>query len=130
MKSPLEHHEAVMLMRAVRGAEPTWPELRFFAAIPNGGWRSKRVAAQLKAEGVRKGVPDYLFPIPRGGYTGLAIELKRVKEGRTSPEQREWLDALSAAGWHTAVARGWEQAFAVLKDYLAADGAAANEGGE
>lgn len=131
MKTPLEHVEAVMLMRAVEGATETWPELRWFAHWPNGGHRSKKVAAQLKAEGVRRGPPDYWFPVPRGGFAGLVIELKQLDAGRPTKEQREWLAHLASAGWHTAVAHGWEQAFAVLRDYLAADGAAANdEGGE
>lgn len=127
MKAQPEQAEAVMLMRAVRGAEHEWPELRFFAHWPNGGHRSRRTAAQLKAEGVRRGPPDYWFPVPRGGYVGLVIELKRLEGCRPTKEQRDWLTELSANGWQTAVAHGWEQAFAVLKDYLAADGAAAND---
>lgn len=128
MSAVSEHVEAVMLMRAVRGAEDTWPELRFFASVPNGGHRSKRVAGQMKAEGVRRGVPDYLFPIQRGGFVGLAIELK-TSSGRPSPEQREWLAELARQGWRAELCRGWEQAWDVLRDYLAADGAANDDGG-
>lgn len=124
MTCPLEHVEATMLMRAVLGAEADWPELRFFAAWPNGGHRSRKTAAALKAEGVRSGPPDYWFPIPRGGFAGLVIELKRVRGGRVEPEQREWLDMLEGNGWRAEVCRGWEQAWAVLRDYLASDGAA------
>ena len=116
-----EHTEAVVFMRAVRGAEATWPELRFLAAIPNGGKRLAKTAADLKAEGVRRGVPDYLLPVRRGGYTGLAIELKTAK-GRTSPEQREWLGHLETEGWRAVVARGWEEAWDVVRDYMAANG--------
>lgn len=116
-----EHIEAVLLMRAVAGAEHEWPELRFFAAVPNGGHRTKTAAAKLKAEGVRRGMPDYLFPVQRGGHVGLAIELK-TETGRPSPEQREWLAHLRGQGWRAEVCKGWEQAWAVLRDYLAADG--------
>ena len=122
MKAVLpEHTEAMLLMRAVRGAEPDWPELRFFAAIPNGGHRARRTAGRLKAEGVRRGVPDYLFPLRRGGFAGLAIELKTTA-GRASAEQRAWLDHLRANGWHAEVCRGWQEAWAVVRDYLAGDG--------
>lgn len=117
-----EHVEAVLLMRAVAGAEHAWPELRFFAAIPNGGFRSKRTAGAMKAEGVRRGVPDYLFPVRRCGFVGLAIELK-TPVGRPSPEQREWIAHLRTQGWRAEVCKGWEQAWAVLRDYLAGDGA-------
>lgn len=121
-----EHVEATMFMRAVRGAETDWPELRWLFAVPNGGWRAKRTAAAMKAEGAKPGVPDYLLPVQRGGYVGLAIELKTAT-GRVRPEQREWLALLAQQGWHTAVARGWEAAWAVTRDYMAGDGP--NEGG-
>lgn len=118
-----EHTEAAMLMRAVRGAEHIHPELRLFHAIPNGGFRSRRTAGLLKAEGVRPGVPDYSLPVPRGGAHGLYIELKRVKGGRVEPEQRTWLADLTEQGYRAVVCRGWEQAWAEIRDYLAADGA-------
>ena len=121
-----EHLHAVMLMRAVNGAERDWPELRLFFAVPNGGHRSKRTAGEMKAEGVKRGVPDYLFPVPRGGFTGLAIELK-TETGRPSPEQRAWLEDLRAHGWQAELCRGWEQAWDVVRDYLAGDGPAAND---
>lgn len=116
-----EHAEAAMLMRAVRGAVDVWPELRWFAAVPNGGHRSKRAAVAMKAEGVNPGVPDYLMPVQRGGYVGLAIELKTDK-GRVSPDQRDWLAHLQEQGWQAVVARGWEEAWGVVRDYMAADG--------
>jgi hypothetical protein len=117
-----EHTEAVLLMRAVHGATRTWPELAMFHAIPNGGHRSKRTAADLKAEGVRPGVPDYCLPVPRGKFHGLYVELKRTAGGRPSPEQRQWLAALEQQGYLTHVARGWQDAWAVIRDYLASDG--------
>lgn len=116
-----EHAEAAMFMRAVRAAEAQWPELQFMAAIPNGGHRARRTAGRLKAEGVRPGVPDYLMPVRRAEHVGLAIELKTAK-GRTSHEQRVWLAHLAQEGWKAVVARGWEQAWDITRDYLAADG--------
>jgi hypothetical protein len=121
-----EHAEAAMFMRAVRDAEADWPELRWLFAVPNGGKRSRKTAADLKAEGVKPGVPDYLLPVPRGGAVGLALELKTAT-GRVRPEQREWLAHLEAAGWQVAVVRGWEAAWAVTRDYMAGDGP--DEGG-
>jgi hypothetical protein len=120
MTGPSEHAEAAMLMRAVRGAEGTWPELRLLYAIPNGGKRNRGTAIKLKAEGLRPGVPDYCLPVARGGYHGLYIELKTAS-GAVRPEQRAWLAALAAQGYRAVVARQWEQAWAELRDYLAAD---------
>lgn len=122
-----EHIEASLLMRAVIGGERTWPELALFHAIPNGGHRGKRTAGMLKAEGVRRGVPDYCLPVPRGGHHGLYLELKTT-DGRLSPEQRQWLALLEANGYRAVMCRGWEEAWAVVRDYLAGDGA--NDEGE
>ncbi|MBO9717500.1 MAG: VRR-NUC domain-containing protein [Pseudoxanthomonas sp.] len=128
--APLEHAEAAMLIRAVRGLEPAHPELRLLYAIPNGGKRSRKTAADLKAEGVRSGVPDYCLPVARGVWHGLYLELKRLRGGRVEPEQRAWLSDLEAQGYRAVVCRGWEQALAEIRDYLAADAVAANDGGE
>jgi len=113
-----EHVEAVMFMRAVAGALDTWPDLRWLFAVPNGGWRAKRTAAAMKAEGAKPGVPDYLLPVGRGEHVGLAIELKTAT-GRVRPEQREWLAMLEGQGWLAVVARGWEEAWDVVRDYMA-----------
>ena len=112
-----EHVEAVTLMRVVFLHRPRYPELALFFAVPNGGDRNKVVAAKMKAEGVRAGVPDYLLPVARQGFHGLAIELKAVG-GSPSPEQRQWLADLAAQGWRAEVCVGWGAAWDVLSDYL------------
>lgn len=120
--APTEHAEAAMLIRACRAAEATHPELRLLYAIPNGGHRARRTAAQMKAEGVKAGVPDYHLPVARGGHIGLWVELKRTNGGRLQPEQRAWLDALERQGHRVVVARGWEEAFGAIRNYLTDDG--------
>lgn len=112
-----EHVEAVTLLRVVRLHEHQQPELAVFFAVPNGGDRNPVVAAKLKAEGVRAGVPDYLLPVARQGFHGLAIELK-AKGGYASPEQRRWLRELECHGWRAEVCVGWAAAWDVLGDYL------------
>ena len=116
--TPTEHAEAAMLIRACRLAEGTLPELALLYAIPNGGARHRVVAAKLKAEGVKAGVPDYHLPVARGGWHGLWIELKRTKGGALSAEQRAWHSSLRAQGHRVEVCRGWEEAFDVIRDYL------------
>lgn len=120
MSAPSEHVEAAMLMRAVRLHEAHWPELRLFHAIPNGGHRSRRTAGAMKAEGVRRGVPDYCLPVARGGFHGLYIELKNAT-GRASLEQRQWIADLTEQGYRAVVVRQWEAAWDELRSYLAAD---------
>lgn len=112
-----EHAEAVALMRMVRMHESRYPALRLLYAVPNGGDRHPATAARMKAEGVRAGVPDYCLPAARHGHHGLYIELKTAT-GYPSREQRQWVADLRAEGYRAEVCRGWESAWAVLREYL------------
>lgn len=111
-----EHAEAVALMQMVRMQEARWPALRWLFAVPNGGARSKAAAGKLKAEGTRRGVPDYLLPQRSGEFVGLALELK-AKGGRVDPAQREWLAHLEAQGWRCVVACGADEAWKAIREY-------------
>ena len=93
------------------------PELDYLVAVPNGGARHIAVARKLKAEGVKKGFPDLQLNLPRGGYAGLFIELKTLV-GRTSPEQKEWLERLNAGGNRAVVCKGWLAAQTEIINYL------------
>lgn len=79
----------------------------------NGGTRAAMIrGAKLKAMGQSRGFPDYLiFPTAKSGRRiCLAVELKRRYGGRTSPEQKRWLNILSDAGFLTGVCKGAIQA--------------------
>lgn len=90
--------------------------LRLFA-VPNGGIRHIQEAVRLKAEGVQRGVPDLILPIPRGKHCGAYLELKANK-GRLSEEQKDWLRFLEAQGYAVEVAWTAKDAFQFLRDYL------------
>ncbi|QIG68855.1 VRR-NUC endonuclease domain-containing protein [Rhizobium phage RHph_Y55] len=86
-------------------------------AVPNGGDRKASVAASLKAEGVKSGVPDVCWPIPKrtmwADYHGLWIELKRPgletkKDGGRSGQQVEWHAELINQGYAVVLAFGWQ----------------------
>lgn len=81
-----ESVEQKLVVEWARRAECTWPEIALLHHIPNGGQRDKAVAAKLKTEGVKAGVPDLCLPVPRGKYHGLYIEMKATG-GRPSREQ-------------------------------------------
>jgi hypothetical protein len=115
---PLEHAEAVAFMRWVKLNEAAHPELRWLHAIPNGGDRNVIVAAKMKAEGVRKGVLDYAWPVRSGRFAGMIIELKRVGIGKVSHEQREWMDHYEGQGWNVRVCYGADEAIDAVKAYL------------
>lgn len=97
------------------------PRYKFIFHVPNGGKRDKVVASILKAQGVRKGVPDLLWLLPACGYYGLAMELKCGKN-TLEPEQSEWLQWLSDRNYFTCtVYNDPGEAMDILKRYL--DGA-------
>lgn len=112
-----EHAEQCALIQVAGMHARSHPELALLFAVPNGGERRPLVAAKLRMEGVRRGVPDLLLPVRRGEHAGLAIEMKAM-DGRASPEQREWLDLLRWQGWRAEVCHGWQSAWLVLRDYL------------
>lgn len=100
-----------------------------FFAVPNGGLREKHTALKLWQEGVQKGVPDLIIlDPPRGtaaeGWVGTAIEIKRAKGGRVSPEQIGWLKAFSEREWKAHIANGLAQLLALLVQYEYLDDAA------
>lgn len=113
-----EHEEQVRVFTWARWAEATRPELALLFAVPNGGRRDKVTAGRLKAEGVKAGVLDIWLPVARGRYHGLVIELK-TRTGRLTPEQKVWLEALTAQGWKALMCRGAAETVEVIEWYLA-----------
>ena len=112
-----EHQEQSLLIAWARMTEHHWPELALLHAIPVGGKRHPAVAKKLKAEGVKKGVPDLCLPVARHGYHGLYIELK-VKGRYPTKEQKWWLEQLTAQGYQAVVCHGFAQAVDVITEYL------------
>ena len=115
---PLEHDEQVTLFQWAEWNLGRYPELKWMYAIPNGGLRNTVVAKKLKAEGVKPGVPDVCLPVPKRGYHGLYIEMKRIKGSTTSDEQKEWHSVLRQYGYRVDVCNGFEKAQEALEDYL------------
>ena len=115
---PSEDEEQIMVMKWAELQMGRWPDLQWLYHIPNGGKRRKTEAARFKAMGVKPGVPDLCLPVPRGGYHGLYIEMKRREGGKLSGDQKEWLDGLHTNGYCVCRCDGWEQAVAVLEGYL------------
>ncbi|CEP50287.1 VRR-NUC domain-containing protein [[Clostridium] sordellii] len=94
-----------------------YPELKLIYHIPNGGKRNKLEAARLKRGGVKKGVPDLCLPVSKGAYHGLYIEMK-FGNGRTSKEQKEWINDLTEQGYKAIVCNGFEEAKDTIIKYM------------
>jgi hypothetical protein len=88
-------------------------DLDYFA-IPNGGLRNIRVAASLKAEGVKRGVPDICIMLPYGRVGWM--ELKTTK-GRQSLEQKGFEARCARIGHPYALVRSIDDAQAALMEW-------------
>lgn len=70
----------------------------------------------LKAQGVKAGIPDLLCAEARGGYHGLAIELK-VQGGTLSQHQKAILEYFDKQGWFAAVVWSIEGMKELIEEY-------------
>lgn len=113
-----EEEEQILLFQWAGYMMGTYPELKWMFHIGNGGYRSAAEAGRFKAMGVKPGVSDVFLSVPRGGYHGLYIEMKRADGGQLSDDQREWLEDMSLCGYRAVMCHGWEAARDVLIDYL------------
>ena len=96
---------------------------RLLFSIPNGTYfagntvRRAIQSANLKATGLRPGIPDLFLAVPKPGSGGLFIEMKRLS-GRPTVGQIQVHAVLRAAGYRCKVCCGADEAIAMIKDYL------------
>jgi VRR-NUC domain len=82
--------------------------------VPNGEVRDKRLAAKLKAMGVKPGIPDLVL---LSSYNSVRfLELKRKGES-LSEEQEEFRILCIRLGHPHAIARSVEDAVAILESW-------------
>ncbi len=116
---PLETQEQQDFIKTVRMYQGTYPCLKLLFAVPNQAARDPANQSRMKAEGLISGVPDLILPVARGGYFGWAGEMKRLKSGSLSPEQREYILALRGGGYWASWHRGADEMWRDLMFYLA-----------
>lgn len=122
--NPIEHIEAVKLKAALETMVEDGKILKFAHLVnelkldrkkgqkPNFAYLNSR-----KEEGWKPGVPDYLVILPDG--KGIVfIELKRCKGNCASPEQKDWIAAITQAGGYATVAKGAAAAIEYLEKLL------------
>ena len=112
-----EHQQQATVIAWARSRETARPELALLFAVPNAGKRSVRLAAYMKAEGLKAGVPDLCLPVARRGYHGLYIEMK-WGDNTTTPEQEQWLEALEKQGYLAVVCRSAGEAIELIEWYI------------
>ena len=100
-----------------------------FHHSPNGGNRDRRkdpktgrvfsvTAIKMKRMGTSNGFPDLtildappMFP----NAPGAMIEMKRLRGGVASDEQKDWIAYLKGRGWQVTVAHGADEAIGFLQ---------------
>lgn len=106
------------MIAELRARMPEVADLIFH--VPNGGHRVKAVAAKLKAQGVKAGIPDLVLPMARGGFFGLYIEFKATppNDAAISESQHERIRKLNAQGYLAVVCRGHFDTMEQIRAYL------------
>ena len=95
---------------------PSLPD-RLLFAVPNGGSRHEIEAANMKRQGVKRGVADVILQIPKKGYASLCLEFK-TSTGKQAAEQKEYQRQVELAGSKYVIVRSVEQAIRVMQQYL------------
>lgn len=116
LKTPVPDSEHIEQCKVIAFCE-NYPQLHNVFAIPNGGKRNIVTAMKMQAEGVRSGVPDLYVALPTAKYHGLFIEMKKVKGGVVSENQKDWINRLNNAGYKAVVCKGHMEAINVICDY-------------
>lgn len=116
---PTEYSEQCSIFRRAQLYIKRYPELRFLTGSLSGVRLTVGTAMKCKNAGcLVRGVPDLFLPINRGGYSGLFIELKRVKGSKILPEQNVWATMLTSQGYRHEFCYGADAAWAVIVNYL------------
>lgn len=82
----------------------------------NGKYYSPE-GSKLKQMGVKRGIPDVMIFESRGGYAGLAIELK-VGSNKPSDDQLMWMTQLKKWGWLCMWSNDLDAIIETVDDYM------------
>lgn len=113
---PKEFDEQVAIFEYFRWSK--LPGVDLLYSTLNGVRVSIGQARKMKAAGMTRGVTDINLDVARGGFFGLRIELKRLKGGTVSDEQKDKLYRLREEGYKAEVCRGSKDAIKLIEIYL------------
>lgn len=107
------------LLGEMKRGEPAGELYPAIYHVPNGGVRSYKTGAAMKRQGAKAGVSDLPVRQARGGWHGLYLEFKATppRDAALAPSQFEWLEGSEYEGYCAVLARGIEEAKAVLREY-------------
>ena len=141
------HQTALFCWAAAVANSGIAPEMALMYAVPNGGSRGSdrfeaaKTGAMMRAEGVRKGVPDLFLPVPvdatlarckalgdaiahdawsiveNRSIAGLYIEMK-IEGGVVSEAQADMIAKLKQQGYAVGVCYSWLEAASLIRTYM------------
>lgn len=115
-----EHDLQVHVFDVLRLNENADPRLKWIYAVPNGNYRSWKIGANLKLEGVKKGISDICVPfvgkISGFEYAGAYVEIKS-ESGALTPEQKEFQQFVFSQGYAVLTAKHYDPALDFLEEY-------------
>jgi len=117
-----EHDEQKAVIKWADAMSGKYPCLRWLHAIPNAAKRSYKLAAYMKAEGMKSGVFDLFLPYPCNGYHGLYIEMK-AHRGMVSENQREFEAWVVSQGYQAVICWSADAAIEAISEYISANDA-------
>lgn len=88
--------------------------------MPKTAFNWAAYSNSLKRLGLATGFPDVIILARNKSNTHevLFIEMKRIKGGRVSPEQKEWINKLDSLNYCVGIAYGCDSAIKILNNYL------------
>lgn len=114
-----EYAEQCAIFRLAQLHSRQYQELLFMQGSLSGVKLSIGAAMKAKKAGcLRKGIADLFLPVRRNGYSGLFLELKRVKGSKILPEQVTFAAFVTNQGYMHRFAYGCDEAWKIIMDYL------------
>jgi hypothetical protein len=119
-------HQALLFVNRLLMLQK-YPVLRWLFATLNGLFIPRHLLAKAVEAGMAKGILDLWYPVRRieedgTVYCGLAMDLKKLKDGRATKEQKEWAAHLAANGWRVYFPEGVVDAWRCLCCYAGISG--------
>jgi len=71
--------------------------------------KNESSTAHVSGIGIKKGIPDYFLAMPKGGYHGLYLEMKKPK-GTLTKDQVKVIPKLREQGYKVEICYSWLEA--------------------
>ncbi|MCP3942586.1 MAG: hypothetical protein GY710_14015 [Desulfobacteraceae bacterium] len=122
--TPLEEWEQEKVFQWIRANQIRYPKLQLAYGTLNGVRLAPKLRKKMYLQGNRKGVPDIVLPAKseHDAFSGLYIELKRVKLGKVSDDQKRYIGLLRDQGYLGIVCYGHVDAIKTIMIYLGVKG--------